>query len=514
MNFEEAKRLGNRHLTGNEKFEIRAHTGKSHVVRITAAPALATTMAGQHCLWMLTNLLARQFGIITTLRIDVPPVPSLPGVALFGMGQTLQEMLVNTAELVAGDALDIECVKRQGQHIDAEAGVGLYQPEAPFSIATLADGWRVLAGKPCVMPAFIPTSNNPFGPYFAACIAAGEVFKHLVGLKPGCGRAIEHLAFSLWDYQKSESWESTDPGLWPPEIVLLPFYLVGAGAVGQATIASLAACPNIGGYATIVDEEEVDATNRNRYALAHSGNLGKKKVLIASDVLTRNNFQVVPYPGWWESYVQGTSRPLQRDDVTQLEKKWRFQRILSCVDKNRPRHSIQNVWPEIILGGSTWECGILVQEYDLRTDGECLKCANPIEEVRTIEDEAARWRKMAPDQRQNVAQEKGLDIDAIEAYLDVPKCGQLGEQEIAKFVLDPHQDWSVGFVSVAAGVLLAAKLVQSQIAGLDSAFPPSRGQALRFSFLNPAPFITRHSRREGCECSNKGADAYRRLWGA
>jgi hypothetical protein len=34
MNFEEAKRLGNRHLTGNEKFEIHAYTGQPRVVRI------------------------------------------------------------------------------------------------------------------------------------------------------------------------------------------------------------------------------------------------------------------------------------------------------------------------------------------------------------------------------------------------------------------------------------------------------------------------------------------------
>jgi molybdopterin/thiamine biosynthesis adenylyltransferase len=514
MNFEEAKRLGNRHLTGNEKFEIHSQNGKPRVVRVTASRSVAATSAGQHCLWMLTNLLARQFGIITALRIDVPHVPSVPGVAHFGSGQTLQEMLFNTAKLVAGDALDIGCTNRQEERVDAEAGVGHYQPEASFAVAALADGWRVLVGKPGVIPTFVPTSNNPFGPYFGACLAAGEIFKHLASLRPGCGRVIESLAFSLWDYQKSDSWESTDPGLWPGELVLPPIYLVGAGAVGQAAIASLAACPSIGGYATIIDDEEVDATNRNRYALAHSDNLGKKKVVIAAEALARQKFQTIPYPGRWEAYVQGIDRPQQRADVKELERKWRFQRILSCVDKNGPRHSIQNVWPELILGGSTLECGILVQAYDLRTNGECLKCSNPIkEDGRTIEGEATRWKQMTPIQRRQIAEQKGLDIQAIEAYLNDPKCGQLGEQEIAKFALDPRQDWSVGFVSVAAGVLLAAKLVQSEIGGLGATFPPLRGQALRFSFLNAGPIITRHTRREACDCSGRGADAYSRLWG-
>ena len=77
------------------------------VVRVAASPSVAATPAGQHCLWMLTNLLARQFGIITALKIDVPHVPLVPGISPFRIRQTLREALVNTAKLVAGDALDI-----------------------------------------------------------------------------------------------------------------------------------------------------------------------------------------------------------------------------------------------------------------------------------------------------------------------------------------------------------------------------------------------------------------------
>ena len=86
MNLEEAMQLGNRHLMGNEKFEI--HAQKPRLVRITASSSVAATPAGQHCLWMLTNLLARQFCIITALKIDVPSIPSIPGTALFRLGPT------------------------------------------------------------------------------------------------------------------------------------------------------------------------------------------------------------------------------------------------------------------------------------------------------------------------------------------------------------------------------------------------------------------------------------------
>ena len=55
---------------------------------------------------------------------------------------------------------------------------------------------------------------------------------------------------------------------------------------------------------------------------------------------------------------------------------------------------------------------------------------------------------MPPGERRKIAEQKGLNFQAIEEYLQQPQCGQLGEQEIAKFVLDPRQEWSVGFVSV------------------------------------------------------------------
>jgi len=511
MNLEEAMQLGNRHLVGSEKFEMNAQ--KFQLVRITASSAVAATPAGQHCLWMLTNLLARQFGVITALEIDVPAVPSIPQTALFGLGRTLRDTLINTGKLIAGNALDI-CGDKSRERPAAEVGVGHYEANAPFSIAVLADGWKVMAGKPDMIPLVIPESDIPFGPYFGACLAAGEIFKHLAGMKPDRGRTIEHLIFSLWDYRQSDSWESADPGVLPKEILLPPFYLVGVGAVGQAAVASLSACASIRGHATLIDDEAIDKTNRNRYVLAHAENLGVNKVIISTNTLARKSFQVVPYVGKWEAYVQNLNRPLQPITVQELEQKYKFQRVLSCVDKNDARHSIQNLWPELILGGSTNECGMLVQAYDLRKQTECLKCSNPIkEDNRTIESETERWKQMTPSERQQIAEKEGLNLEAIELYLKQPKCGELGEQEIAKFVLDSNHEWSVGFVSVAAGVLLAAKLLQSEIAGIEMAFPAAMGQALRFSFLNPGPYASRHPQKESCDCSTKGKRSYQRLWG-
>jgi hypothetical protein len=58
-------------------------------------------------------------------------------------------------------------------------------------------------------------------------------------------------------------------------------------------------------------------------------------------------------------------------------------------------------------------------------------------------------------------------VAAIQEYLDAPEYGGLGEAELARLGREGEADWSVGFVSVAAGVLQAAAFVQIAERGLD-----------------------------------------------
>ena len=149
----------------------------------------------------------------------------------------------------------------------------------------------------------------------------------------------------------------------------------------------------------------------------------------------------------------------------------------------------------------------------MKHEWECLKCSNPIDgKISTIEEEVGLWQALSAQERQQRAEDYGLDHAAIEAYLSAPKCGTLGEQEIGKSRVLRNRDWSVGFVSVGAGVLLAAKVIQSEIAGSGQAFSEHLGQALRFSFLNPAPVVTAHRRAPTCDCATRGIENFRKLW--
>jgi hypothetical protein len=153
---------------------------------------------------------------------------------------------------------------------------------------------------------------------------------------------------------------------------------------------------------------------------------------------------------------------------------------------------------------------LTVAAYDMTSPFECLKCNNPLDEATGIEEVAATLRRLPVEERRRQALAKHLDVEALETYLQRPACGTLGEAEAAKFGAPPT-DWSVGFVSVAAGTLLAATLLKHKIVG-TGVLPDDRGNTLRYYFLHPKCRRTTHRRRETCDCSTAGARHFERLW--
>jgi hypothetical protein len=58
-----------------------------------------------------------------------------------------------------------------------------------------------MIGSDSSFPDDLPCSSVTLGPYMAACLAAGEVFKRLRGMKEGKGTFIDadrELPLSLW----------------------------------------------------------------------------------------------------------------------------------------------------------------------------------------------------------------------------------------------------------------------------------------------------------------------------
>jgi molybdopterin/thiamine biosynthesis adenylyltransferase len=507
MNEQEAHKLGNRHLRPISG--LNSPSGASRRVRITAADSTAATLSGQHTLWMLANLLARQYGVVAKIEIVVPAVALYPQAALFGRRDTIAETIAEVIRTVGGREIQIA---DDVLAADVEVVVGtppvVSQP-AVHRVGIVASGWRIFAGNPELTPN-VEMEGNSLACYFAACIAAGEVFKRLCGLQPGKGRFIESLIFSLWDFHSYSEWSIASDGPDVDAIDVPPFYIVGAGAVGQASAAALASL-GVRGHVTVIDRETIDSTNLNRYPLATLSDVGASKTQLLKSRLSGRGLSIYSSDLGWPGYALNPGID-QRSEVQLDESNYRYKIVLSCVDKNVPRHDIQNYSPENLMGASTNGLGIAVANYDMRSDFECLKCHNPPEpKGPPVEEIAEQLRQLPPNERQQRAQDCGADWSSVERYLAEPKCGKVGEAEMEKFTAG-NPDWSVGFVSIASGTLLTAQLVKFVLQGSE-AFPTDKGNTLRFNFLNPGPRWSMHRRNPDCDCQGNGKAAYCRIWG-
>ncbi len=508
---------GDRHLRGDLDGRL-SPLGMMSIrrVRLSANEAISTTAGGQHTIWMLANLLARQYAVIQEIHLIVPAVPLLPHVALFGEAVDLRSTISNTIHRIAGSHMSILTYDEPNQQeVDAEILVGYHQnvsKASKFQISVMGSGWNLFVGTAEGMPRELPDSTCSFGPYFGACIAAGEVFKFLRGMKEGKGRYVQSLFMSLWDFKTHERWEELPAEKRLVSLQLPPCYLIGAGAVGQAAAATLATAGGLSGHIIVIDDDKVDSTNLNRYPLTTLDDEGKAKSAILSDHLNAKGFRAYPNPVRWPDYAYNLPHEKLPEHLKLLEAEYKYRLVLSCVDKNVARHAIQHFWPEYILGSSTKDMGIAVAAYDMLSSNECIMCNNPLNlDNSTIEKVAEELKRMSPELRRSHAEIIGADLNAVEDYLAHPKCGHLGEQEILKFRADNQgTEWSVGFVSVGAGTLLAAQLVKYALLGRAALLQNSN--TLRFSFLNPKPHTSRHLRKDECECSTNGRDNYNSIW--
>src|SRR5260370_31036735 len=177
INHDLALYLGNRHLRSDLNNKLGSiDLGKRHAVRLSATAPVAATVGGQHTIWLLANLLARQFAVIQEIELCLPKVPLQTGIALFGAEENLPTTIARTVELVAGSTMRGRLTEDPRVEVDAENKIGLAQrlAQKPFVAAELANGLNLFVGDPDCVPDIVPAGLNPFGPYFADCIAARE----------------------------------------------------------------------------------------------------------------------------------------------------------------------------------------------------------------------------------------------------------------------------------------------------------------------------------------------------
>lgn len=480
---------------------------KSGVVLVRAG-TVAETVATQHLLWMLVSLLARQFKVVTQIILDVPDLPLRAGVAPFGAMETLRSTLEECVRLVSGPYVQIGDPTRPEPDVVLAVGDGA--ADALDHVRLYADGWRYFIGRTGHVPSSPPESSLSIGPYLCASYAAGEVFKRLRGMKPGKGEFIENHFASAWTVSCADSWTELVDGPRAEAFDVLPhFYFAGAGAVAQAAALCLGSS-GFRGACTLVDKDTLDLTNDNRYALSTKENEGALKVDLMRDYLVKRGFRCNPVREWWQDFVRTGGRMALDDSVRALERAYKFPLVLSCVDKNEPRHALQNALPEVIVGGSTDGLTAKSIIIDLSLPGSCLKCFNPVEPRNEIVQERIKeLQRLEPSERAVYASNMGWSEQDLELLLKPGACGRLSAGDIDRFAAG-SPEMSVGFVSVAAGVLLITQMLRYVHMGPAAA--TADGTTAMATFARAKLRLMKRGPDHACDCGSQLRERWNGLW--
>jgi len=436
-------------------------------VTVVVPPEVAHRARVQHVAWMLLNLLSRQQRVVSRIGLICPPDVAQAG-RVIPMADRALDL---RAALVAGnEAIGVVPVVP-----DLTAGrllmVGGVSAAQPDCLYVTGNGWcGGISATPVEMVG--PESELPFGPYIAACLAAGEVFK-AARLKPGSYATPPSVFYSAWTRCASTLFIPAGPVELKRE---LDFALGGVGAVGCALLHTLDCCPGISGKSVLADNDRkgLEGSNLNRYVLFGKASIGRKKATEAARLLADSALRFEPH-----------DQPIEA--IGPIPKV-----VVSAVDTNPSRAAIQNRYPAQILSASTHDLRAEVLRCGPPGIGACLRCYNPPEIAKSDQQIALEIRAMSDDELAAHARAAGVTVVEARQWAASQKCGMAGDGVLKHFRESEPQvhGFAVGFVSVMAGTLLAAELVMGDP---DTDGAMRTGNRSVFQFWSPSAPSNRSS---------------------
>lgn len=218
-----------------------------------------------------------------------------------------------------------------------------------------SDNW--LAKVSLTKPQASGITRNPFGAGAATCLAAANLFRLVFAAQldaacvPDEEITLSLLTLSRKEKSRGRAYRGSDLGR---------VFLVGAGAIGNGLLWALAHA-NVTGDLTVVDPQQLDLGNPQRYVMTVRKDVGTAKVDLAANWLADSKgLKVSPQPKFWDDFARGTD--------------WMLPRVLVALDTADARIAVQASLPKWIVNGWTRESAIGVSRHPTLTDGGCLAC--------------------------------------------------------------------------------------------------------------------------------------------
>ncbi len=216
-------------------------------------------------------------------------------------------------------------------------------------------------------------SSNPFGAGVAACVGVANVFRYVFRDFINDVQFDDEFSFSVISHQ----FENTENYSGNESIDLGDFTLVGFGAIGNGVIWALSNMPLVKGKLTIVEPENVDITNLQRYVLAGERHSEKPKIQIAKEYLVSSGIELNPIQSSWADYLNSSND-------------WLEKCVLVAIDNIKDRVAIQSSLPKEIINSYTENNLIGIARHKNFGKEACLMCTYmPHEQRRSYSQEVS-----------------------------------------------------------------------------------------------------------------------------
>lgn len=355
--------------------------------------AAAESFEGRTTLLLWVNLTARLYpklallatGTAATIYRDVLESAARdvnPNIEFVGEIATESATTASTAAAMSADHSGAEVCGLEPVVLvvgDTEAAAFAVEPGTTV-LYVGSDGWE--ARLSTSQPVGSGATMLPFGAAAAACLGAANVFRHVFRAQLADAALDDALTFSTLSLM---SRVGVDPvrgakldahsGELPEDVDLGEAVLVGAGAVGQGALWTLARVRCLRGRLHVVDREVVDASNPQRYVLAASADAGTSKVALAHELFRpagsglravspteRSGLAVVPHAMRWGEFLASRPQP------------WRLPRVLVALDSARDRIAVQAALPRWIANAWTQPGDLGLSRHGALGAKACLAC--------------------------------------------------------------------------------------------------------------------------------------------
>lgn len=452
-------------------------------VLLTGDPEALATPNGRVILLNALRLLVR---ICPNVVVRLPEVADALG----------NEVRAEAIRVAFGATVAFETAASSNIHtesFDAVLSVGGRASGAGWTTVS-SDGWNVRIDATGAAPAGTMERENAVGAIAAASLGVAEVFKRLVGLKPGRGLPADGTPFSMYTYTSG----SEDPGPALPDNLEIDAVLVGFGAIGNGIGAVFRELP-LSGRLTVIDRQKFGRENLGTCVLIGPRDVGREKVDVASELVTsRGALRVLPLGGDVEALVSTLS------PVPPM--------VLNALDNRDARRAVQTLWADITIDGAIGDFMTQVARHpgDPAIDIACLRCLNAPDSGPPADVLAARASGLTLERvrdaddvvREEDVKRAPLDKrDLLRANLGAKICAVTGAAVLAAISDADHAEGfepSVPFVATMSAAMVVGEAVKT-LCGLASPLEPR----FQFSVLTgPALGLDfPEARHADCQCT-------------